>query len=54
MVTNTESYNRTSIDIVNLKDLKKYCLENNITLKDFVNEAIKEKLKRERKQTHLM
>jgi len=55
MVTNlkAQNYSRTSIDIANLKDLKKYCLEKNITLKDFINEAIEEKLKREKKQTHL-
>jgi hypothetical protein len=49
-----ENYKRTSIDIIDLQNLKKYCLEKNISLKSFVNEAIKEKLKRERKQTHLV
>lgn len=52
---NIEEYRRTSIDILDLKKLKKFCLENNYTLKDFINKAINEKLEREtrQKQTHL-
>ena len=48
-------YNRTSVDILNLKYLKTYCLENNLTLKEFINNAIIEKLDRneKQKQTHL-
>lgn len=55
MQNNTEEYNRTSIDILGLKKLKGYCLENDYTLKTFINEAINEKLEREarQKQTHL-
>ncbi len=54
MKDKVENYKRTSIDIINLLDLKKYCLDKDISLKDFINEAIKEKLKRERKQTQLV
>ena len=50
MQNNTEEYNRTSIDILGLKKLKGYCLENDYTLKTFINEAINEKLEREARQ----
>lgn len=50
---NPKTYYRTSIDIVDLPELKKHCLENGKSLKGFINEAIDEKLKREMKQTRL-
>jgi len=48
-----QNYSRTTIDILNPNILKKYCFDKNITLKEFINEAIREKLDRETKQTKL-
>lgn len=39
-----EKYFTCAIDKELYKMLKLYCIENNIKLKDFVNNAIKEKL----------
>lgn len=43
----------TTIDIENLRELRAYLLESNRTLKQFVNEAVKEKRDKERGQTKL-
>ncbi len=43
----------TTIDIHDLKQLRSYLLQSDRTLKEFVNEAIKEKLEREKGQTKL-
>ena len=43
----------TTIDIENLRELRAYLLETNRTLKQFVNEAIKEKRGREQGQSKL-
>ena len=39
----------TTIEIKHKTKLRLYCLEHNITMKDFVNAAIKEKLERSRR-----
>ena len=41
-----EKYFTCCIEKVLYKKLKLYCIENNIKLKDFVNNAIKEKLEK--------
>lgn len=43
----------TTIDIENLRELRAYLLETNRTLKSFVNEAVKEKVAKEKGQTKL-
>ena len=43
----------TTIDIKDLKKIRAYLLQTDRTLKTFVNEAIKEKLEREKGQTKL-
>lgn len=41
-----EKYFTCSIDKELYKKLKLYCIENNVKLKDFINNVIKEKLEK--------
>ena len=41
---------KTTLEIENLKELKIYLIRTNRTIREFVNEAISEKLQRERMQ----
>ncbi|WP_455392422.1 hypothetical protein [[Eubacterium] cellulosolvens] len=41
---------KTTIEIDNIRDLKQHALDTNKTLKQLINEAIMEKIQRERKQ----
>ena len=41
-----EKYFTCAVDKELYKKLKLYCIENNVKLKDFINDAIKEKLEK--------